>query len=298
MSGINIGAGEASAIKIGGTNATAVYAGTHQVWPMKTPPVSDYPSSASVGYKKHGHSYGYRDIDPSYVDWAARHYHKITYNVTSGYSCVAADGNAVPMTKETVYLVEYKVRARAYQQGDSAFSADVGALTGKNGSPKLGIQSSWGNSASSTPNLYSSGKERVLRWTASTSSGGAREADGDEIDFVEPPENQALLDPEARAYTIYSKFRTLVRKTGPGNFGKNEEKIWDSWTTRVPGTSGDHTKWREAEGAFYLTVPALSGYSFQPAVKSSLGTSTNGATGMYIIFDKLTFTPVTEEDHI
>ena len=89
MSGINIGAGEASAIKIGGANATAVYAGTEQVWPMKTPPIYSYPADG-VQYKKHGHSYGDRDVDSSWVHWGADQRHSITQcPSTSRYTCSA-----------------------------------------------------------------------------------------------------------------------------------------------------------------------------------------------------------------
>ena len=297
MSGIHIGSSEASAIKIGGANASAVYAGANQVWPMKTPPVSDYPATAKVNYKRHGHSYGYRDIPWDRVDAAARHRHKITANVTSGYSCVSADGNQIPMTQQTVYLVEYELRARAYQQGDTSFVSEVGFVSSRMGTPASGIQSGWGGQPSSAPNLFS-GKERILRWTSSTTSGGAREFDGSDGVPVDVPADQMDLAPELRGYRIYSKFRTLVRKTGPGNFGLNEETIWDSWTTTVPGTTGDHTTWRSASGAFYLTSTASATEGMQAAAKSSVGTSMNGSTGMDIIYDKLTFTPVTEADHI
>jgi hypothetical protein len=290
MSGINIGVGEASAIKIGGANATAVYAGTEQLWPMRTPPSYNYPASG-VDFKKHGHSYGDRDVDDSWINWGADQRHQITQcPSTSRYTCTAGAGGQIQLTENTVYLVEYKIRARAYQQCDTSFYADAGVVAEKTGRPLQGIQTTFPNGGSgSAPNLWSKGREQILWWTASTSP--SRETS-------EIPPDQMDLTPETRGYNIYSKFKTLVRKTGPGNFGQNEQKIWDEWQTRAPNTSGDHNKWREAEGECYVTVETLDGNGFQPAIRTECNTSPNGRTGMDVIFDKLVFTPVTEADHI
>ena len=194
---INIGSAEASAIKIGGADASAVYVGTEQLWPSSGlgPPDYSYPKDG-VGYKQHGHSYGDRDVNPSDVNWAADQHHKISKcSTTSNYTCVAGDGSAFSLSETTVYLVQYKIRARSYQQGDSNFSAEVGVIAEKVGRPMQGIQTSFPNGGSPSAHaLWGNGKEKILWWTASSSP--SRETN--EI----PPEQMDLV-PEERGKLKY-----------------------------------------------------------------------------------------------
>ena len=186
--------------------------------------------------------------------------------------------------------MEYKIRARAYQQGDTSFWAKAGVIAEKTGRPLTGIQTSFPQGGWEALQTYGA--------TAQNRFYGGRQAQAPQERPVRYRPIRWIF-PLRRGLTPYTaEFKTLVRKTGPGNFGQNEEKIWDSWQVRVPATTGDHTKWREAEGECYITVEPLAGYEFQPATYTQCNTSSNGQTGMDVIFDYLKFTPVTEADHI
>lgn len=293
---IHIGSAEAKAIKIGGADATAVYAGDTQVWPVGIgPPINSYPQDP-VGYKRHGHSY------PEYIPWSsldasASMKFKCTDNQTSTYMVKAMTRQQFRITAETVLLVEYKVRARAHRQANTRFSSYVGVDSEKTGMPHDGIMTSWPAWATSVsmPRI----RETALRWRSSTSPIRSVQMNADEQEYDEAVESGLIdLTPQPR-YTNYGAFCTLVTQSGPDGFGKNEEKIWDTWSYPAPGESGPHTTWRTAEGAFYLTVPAnAASDSYQISAGAELPKSIDGRSGMEMIWDYLIYTPVTAEDHV
>jgi len=292
MSGIHIGSGEASAIKIGGANASAVYAGDTRVWPMKapTPPSAEYPGS-TVNFKHHGHSYGQRDVPRSAVHWDADHMHKITENGTSEYECVSLTDQSFVVDAETTFLADYTIRCRGDNDNASAPVVYINPDT----TTSEEVQTRWPMNGE-TINRYT--KRRVAACLIASSA--TPFSIGDEL-----PEDQALVNAEPRAnYTLYQKFIKVVRKTGPGNFGQNEEVEVASWTVTAPnkaGTgsdNGQNSLMRTASGQMYITLPPGT---YRAGISTKLPNNSRELTmrtGMEVILDKLVLTAVTEADHV
>lgn len=257
------------------------------------PASSTYPGNP-VGLKKHGHSYGYRDIPESAVLWGCNHQHQITANATSEYNCVTLTNPLFEMEEDnTVYLVDYKIRLRGINSSCSMPKVYITKSNDKADLCETGWPPAWGSSIGS----YGGSKVEVAMFESSSSSIFPFEADDDDIPEI--PEDQRLLPPEQRGYSMNRRVVRHVRRTESGMFGLNKKEEIARWSVYIPQNSpGDSGTWRTAEGQMYFTLTGAPD-TYRIGIFTRLAKSMENGyrTGMDVILDKLIATPITEEEH-